>query len=231
MKLMHMSRTKGINNMIRLCSAVLLVLFISSCNTTNQLCYLFVGGYYQQEASLFFHSTSSIYVYSNYDYQQEFYETEIGSYRISNDTLVLMPKTTIYGDSISKAYDNGHYLTNIGDSVIFDIPSTRYYLIGKNAIRDITKDYYFPNDSCASSTYEDFSLKQIRLSKSRGYKVYKQNYVPITMSKYPSANLRKNFPLDRTTTFKEPMVFKRNLSKGTRLYNRTLRMANKKAKQ
>lgn len=146
-------------------TTLLMLLLLVSCNTTNNIFSLYVGRDGHEEASIFFHTRSSEYVYSYYFYPSEYSFREIGTYNMLNDTLILVPQTIIWEDSITEKYAPHFYTTYKNDSVISEKATKRLYLIYRKEIIDITKDYFYPNDSNAMSFYEHFPLRKVKAIK------------------------------------------------------------------
>lgn len=133
----------------------------SSCSKFSSYI-LYVGNSCQENANIFLQGKDSSYIYSyNYNSKDE-HLRELGYYKISNDTLILQPQVTLFGDSAS-IYLPQWYSTYRNDSVIADTIRFRYYLERRNYIDDITLSKYYPNDSNAMSFYESFPLYKVKI--------------------------------------------------------------------
>lgn len=156
-----------------------LLLAMSSCSRQTSLYCLYVGELYPETSDILLHMSDSSYNYTYKDYDYSSWYTEIGKYYISKDTLVLIPKKWFDdGNSCDTCTYSARYQTmRNGVPYIIETPKRYYYVTpAKNAINDITLEYYCPRDSNTISFLEHSPMEKVKISRFKKEKQYeKQN--------------------------------------------------------
>lgn len=144
-----------------------LCIVLLSCKTECSSFYVFYqGSLYNQDVDLLLRPDST-YVYSKTDYSLGWEYKEIGKYTNYKDSIFLYPLFEINNDTCSLYINKAWYTTVKNDSVIAKEISKRIYLKGNEIIKDVSLDYYYPDDKKANSFYEEFSLYKIKLNKTK----------------------------------------------------------------